>query len=113
MAQQAPASAPEVKLSPAGKTSKANGEATISPKADKVAELINKVNELAQKYEGIKQEVQAAMNKRTNDKAAIMVGMMTEVQRLSAAKFYGSEVLQQTLQRAGKPATPPSALKPR
>lgn len=39
-------------------------KATAHAAAAKITELINKVNELAQKYEGIKLEVQAAMNKR-------------------------------------------------
>lgn len=73
--------------------------------ADAAAEKIAKINErgeaLAKSAEKVQNEMDAAMQARQAELLPIFMGMMTDMQRLQQAEFFGSEALKEAMKKGG------------
>lgn len=119
----APAPAPAAPVAPAAEVSKEAKEAasqmismmkemaaaltTVKDKAtaDAAAEKITKINEkgeaLAKEAMKVQGEMDAAMKAHEAELMPLFMGMMTEMQRLQQAEFFGSEALQKAMKKNG------------
>ena len=76
-------------------------KATADAAAEKMAKINEKGEALSKSAQKVQAEMDAAMQARQAELLPIFMGMMTDMQRLQQADFYGSQALKDAMKQTG------------
>lgn len=76
-------------------------KATADAAAEKMAKINEKGEALSKSAQKVQAEMDAAMQARQAELLSIFMGMMTDMQRLQQADFYGSQALKDAMKQTG------------
>ena len=91
-------------------------KATADAAAEKMAKINEKGEALSKSAQKVQAEMDAAMQARQAELLPIFMGMMTDMQRLQQADFYGSQALKDAMKQtgaAGPLSRPEGSVRPR